>query len=83
MKLPIIRKSKLTKKWCKEFKPGEKVDENSSNYYDKYAFWSASDTQKWSLDDMFRQELREFMGSFETKMHKELDPIVSLDERKK
>lgn len=69
LKLPIIRKSKLTKKWCKEFSPGEKVAEDSSDYYDKYAFWSASNVQQWSLDDMFRQELRELMDSFGTKMH--------------
>ena len=32
---------------------------------------------------MFRQEIRAFMDNFDLKTLKELNPIVSLDERKK
>ena len=81
IRLPVLRKSHMKKKQCQELSP---IDGNP--YGDPYGYYEVIGDFEWfSLNDMFRQEMRAVMEQIGLKVREDqpLEEIVTLEERKK
>ena len=82
MELPIVRTQKYTRWLCQEYEPERQAGAEPVPYGEEYEFWKISDVKKYSMNDMFRQEMRSLFDDLGVKVRDPLPEIVSLEERR-